>query len=75
MSETVQRLKWAMDTSFLSNLVICSNSPTQQYVVCAVEMELFQKPEHQEVVVLTFQEIKLKILMLGTYTAANIHNV
>jgi len=54
MSETVQRLKWPMGTSFLSNLVICSNSPIQQYVVSAVEMALFQKPEHQEVVVLAY---------------------
>jgi len=54
MSETGQRLKWPMGTSFLSNLVICCNSPIQQYVVSAVEMALFQKPEHQEVIVLAY---------------------
>lgn len=56
MSETVQRLKWAMGTTFISNLVICSNSPIQQYAVCAVEMALFQQPKHQdqEVVVLAY---------------------
>jgi len=58
-----------MGTSFLANLVICSNSPIQQYVVSAVEMALFQKPEHQEVIVLAYWKwnLGMRVEILNIY--------